>query len=271
MKPIAVLGAGPAGLLAAHAVGLAGHPVVIFSTGGKSRLGGAQFMHVPIPELTGSEPDATVRYMVHGNAHTYQHKGYGSGKQPSFVSFGNVHDGMEQKAWNLQRAYEALWMVFGDNVNETKVDRQWLLDNHEDFRLIINSVPRPIFCADPSHQFYSQQVIIDPHPPAWLEDMTVLYDGTNDHSWYRASSLWGHGGTEWGLQRYDTVPYDVPDAVAVRKPLEHSCKCSVTEPDNIIRVGRFGKWEKGVLVHDGFHTTIRQLHDRGLLNLEPKA
>lgn len=265
MKPIAVLGAGPAGLLAAHAVGLAGQPIVIFSVGGKSRLGGAQFLHSDIPELTPKEPDAVVTYVVKGSHFVYQQKAYGSGAQPSFVSFSNVKDGQQQPAWNLQKMYDELWRRFEPNINEVVVDAEWIQENHKEFALVISSVPRPSLCSNEQHRWTRQEIIIDPRPIG-LPDMTVYYDGTSDHSWYRSSNLWGCGGREWGTRAAMQLPYDQEGFVSASKPLDTNCNC-LGDINNLVRIGRYGRWEKGVLVHDGFERTIKQLHARKLLRL----
>jgi len=258
MKPVAILGAGPAGLLAAHAVGLAGQPIVVISQPTrdgtsplKSRLGGAQFLHKPIPELTNREPDTTVTYRVFGDEATYRQKVYGGSRVP-FTSFESVTDGMTQSAWNLIGVYDALWESFKESITVIKVDPDWLDKNLDRFRLVLSTVPLPLLCrsragiVDDVHAFPVQKVRI--HTEALkksLGDDTIYYDGTRDHAWYRMSRLFGVGGTEWS----DQVPKPPVPHLVAKKPIRTSCTCYEGQ---VVRLGRHGTWTKGVLTHDAF-------------------
>lgn len=267
MKPVAILGSGPASLLAAYAVGLSGKPIAIFSQGQKSVIGGAQFLHMAIPELTSAEPDATITYEVHGDEAIYRQKVYGMMPVP-FTSFGGVQDGMTQPAWHMQGAYERLWMEFKDSMNDAQVSPAWVDENAGNFQAIISGIPRPALCRSmhgegaQRHDFLSQKIRIADHCILdGLKDNTVRYEGTRDFSWYRCSKLFGHGGTEWT----DTM-HPPMETVEVTKPIRALCDCF----PEIIRVGRYGKWAKGVLIHDGFTTSLRELNERGIINIGPK-
>ena len=52
----------------------------------------------------------------------------------------------------------------------------------------------------------------------------------------------------------------------MRKPIATNCDCF----PNVIRAGRFGTWKKGVLTHDAMFNTLRELNERGVVNLGPK-
>lgn len=146
---IAVLGCGPAGLMAAYAAAMAGNPVVIFSNPEKSKLGGAQFLHKPIPGINNvEEPDAVITYRLRGDAATYQRKVYGDDSVP-FVSFSGLENGQKQDAWNLIETYDKLWAMLGDqSLTPKKITPEFvqqLLDS-KDFSTVFSTVPLPAIC-----------------------------------------------------------------------------------------------------------------------------
>lgn len=271
MKPVAILGCGPAGLMAAHAAAMKGHPVAIFSKpdsdgkAAKSRLGGAQFLHRPIPLINNEEePDAMITYLCRGDAATYRQKVYGDDPTIPFVSMENVRDGMVQPAWNLQATYDALWEhLSGGAVNPASIGPAWvqaMVDANE-FETIISTVPLPSICLvhngfEPGGcSFYTQKITIAPEciDPG-LPDNTVLYNGDLGRSWYRASRLFGVGSTEWS----DLATRPPADGlVKASKPIRTTCKC--WEGD-VLRMGRNGTWTKGVLTHDAFFGVADALH-----------
>lgn len=261
MQVIAVLGCGPAGLMAAQAASLISDlPIAIFSDRAEpSRLGGAQFLHRPISEMNGPEPDTTITYRVRGDEETYRRKVYGEESVP-FTSFKNVKDGDLQPAWNLQQTYEKLWNKFGSNVekNVGKIDASWF-ETMGEFAHVFSSIPLPAICSARAglipayHHFHSQQINVCTRPFATdIEPDSIVYDGTMDHRWYRASRIFETHGTEWSTL---TPPPPVGDMVKDTKPIATTCDC---HPE-VVRVGRRGTWTKGVLTHDAFLTAARTL------------
>lgn len=249
---VAVLGSGPAGLIAAHTATLKGAAVMIFSAPGASgkpepsKLGGAQFLHQPIPMINQDEPDAVITYRTEGEPEGYHMKVYGGDPAVPFVSMSNVEDGATQHAWNLQRTYQKLWDLHAEYILPETVTAGWLqgmLDRHT-FNMVISSVPAPVLC-DNEHTFrmtrshIANECILDSLP-----NNTIMYSGDKDRSWHRCSRLFGVGGTEWPETfRQQHLPIDT---MTVRKPLKTNCNCF---PD-VVRVGRFGTWQKGILVND---------------------
>lgn len=261
--------------MAAHAAALCGQPVVILSYPKKSQLGGAQFLHEPIPELTDDEPDIMITYRRHGNPLQYQAKAYGMGPQPRFVSFDGVRDRMQQPGWNLRAMYDRLWEMYGGQITEREISAQTLPGILEDslFSVVVSSIPLRSLCRTPEettpggHRFTRQTVVIkNGLCHGGHEENTIWYDGTRNVSWYRASNLWGVKATEWGISMASQVPYSMDDAVTVQKPVMAVCTCWETEK-NFVRVGRFGRWTKGVLAHDGFRTAVMAMHERGMLEM----
>lgn len=250
MKPVAILGCGPAGLMAAHAVAMRGKPVAVFSIPQKSRLGGAQFLHEPIPGINDVTPDIIVNYKVEGDPQTYEQKVYSDTLTVPFVSMSDKFDGQTQQAWNLLATYDKLWSIFGESVNDVRVTPEWIEENADEFDLMVSTVPLPSLCRA-NHHFTTQQVTIANQCfDETLADNTVFYNGTRDRSWYRCAKLFGIGSTEWGAGV--NPPYDT---VKANKPIRSNCDCW----PNILKAGRFGTWKKGVLTHQAFTSTFEAL------------
>lgn len=264
-KPVAVLGCGPAGLLAAHAVALRGQPIAIFSRAMPSQVGGAQFLHKPIPLITDEDPEAVVTFSVEGDVHEYRNKVYGDPMTDRdavavpFVSMENVP--AEQPAWSMKGAYERLWDMYGNAVNDTMVGPQWLEDNMDDFSMVVSTVPLPALCAaragliHEAHYFTTQTIGITLGQHDHLPDNHVVYDGTKDRAWYRASKLFGESSAEYGRRG---VP---PGAtvISLAKPIGHTCTCWRDMEGVLLMAGRMGKWRKGVLAHQAFEDTWEAL------------
>lgn len=255
----AILGSGPAGLMAAHAAALLGQPIVILSnTSEPSRLGGAQFLHKPIPEINDHNvPDRMITYRVRGDEGTYRRKVYGDG-HVSFTSFANVRDGERQPAWNLIETYEKLWDMFSPHINIFSLSSEWADEAVKEFSNILSTVPAPALCRrlhDPDaagHGFTSQRIIVDTSGEFARDvpDDTIIYDGTEDCTWYRSSRLFGVTGTEWSAH---TPAPPLPDLITDSKPIATNCSCY----PEITRLGRRGTWTKGVLTHDAFYEAAK--------------
>lgn len=251
---VAVLGCGPAGLMAAHAAKVCGGRVDIYSRRRKSELYGCQYLHAPIPGMTDVAP-VIVRYMVHGDIDSYQAKVYGDtwdGKVSPEDLVG------EHDAWDIRRTYDNLWREYGGYVHGTELSAGWLGNFMEvdarKYDIIISSVPRSVLCAG-DHRFDYQSVLaLGDAPergvfvPDRLPDNTVLCNGLDIPSWYRASKVFGYATLEW------PIGATLPDALVklepsrVGKPLSHNCDCW----PELMHVGRYGRWEKGVLSHTAF-------------------
>jgi len=268
MKPYAVLGVGPAGLMAAHALAMSGKPVSLFSKPdasgniAKSRLGGAQFLHDPIPGIhNDEEPDTIITYYCVGDADGYRRKVYGSDPSIPFVSMEGRYTGQEQNAWNLIGTYDALWdLLEPHRANAIDVSPQWLdlaLQN-DWFDGIISTVPAMALCRahagmlNEQHEFVSQRIQIANECMASVDNHdSVVYNGDSDYSWYRASHLFGVGSTEYGQDA--TTPLQTFE---VAKPISTNCRCY---DNQVMRTGRYGTWTKGVLSHQAFTDTIKMV------------
>jgi len=101
-------------------------------------------------------------------------------------------------------------------------------------------------CRDPRHDFKNQPVWINDEVPYEVEvrDDMIVYNGRTDEHWYRASRIAGKEAIE------TTKPMD--GWRYGHKPLSTNCNCQDHLGEKFASVGRFGKWEKGVLSHTAF-------------------
>lgn len=263
-KKVAILGCGPAGLLAAHAANMAGADINIFSIKRKSEMFGAQYLHDDIPGIVLSNP-VTVRYKLLGSASAYRTKVYG----PSWTGSVSPEDlEKEHKAWDIREAYTWLWHRYSDAIINGHVDPK--INDGYNFRqliasqdLVVNTIPRQQMCAFPwKHKFRSQRVwavgdapergVFCPVPVA--EDNLVVCNGMPDVSWYRASRIYGYKTAEWSEADHKKKP-PFEGLAEVQKPLWTDCGCW----PEVLNVGRYGKWEKGVLSHSAFYEVFERL------------
>lgn len=258
-----ILGCGPAGLLAAHAVSFADfmEPPVIISVATKSALHGCQYLHRPIPGLTADT--VTVNYTLDGTAEDYAAKQYGTAIPAREVSAATLLG--EHPAWDLRSTYSQLWDRYSPGIVDHSIDAEELPDiiRHYGANLVINSMPRYVLCREPDeHQFavVTSWAMGDApgvqEVPVPVPDNTVLCNGTRDVGWYRASNVFGHRTVEWpGHLR--KPPID--GVVQFSKPLRTNCTCS----PEVMHVGRYGRWAKNVLSHHAFEAVSGRLRVLG--------
>lgn len=249
---IVVLGCGPSGLMAVHAAVKEGHDVLIFSKARKSEMYGAQYLHRHIPGLPGEAH--MINYEMRGTADQYRNKVYGSDYRGT-VSPEELEG--HHMGWDIRAAYDELWAVYGPYVQDQTFDRQLL--NHllttepliKEADLVISSLPANLLCMNDEHSFLGEEIYaIGDAPergissPISAPPFTVVCNGEPDVSWYRTSNVFGFSTTEWPGKRKPPV-----EGVAkVVKPLKTTCTCH----PNVVRVGRYGQWKKGVLADSAF-------------------
>lgn len=254
---VAILGCGPAGLMAAHAAVIEGHEVDIISKRRKSEMFGAQYLHKPIPSLPEVSSGIVVYRLEEGTHEEYRHKVYGHefGGEVSTQQFGEPHD-----AWDIRATYGFLWDLYFDRIKPAEWDRfntqvltERIVVNYD---MVISSLPRPLLCYQPlSHKFASKSIwAVGDAPergifvPFRVANMSVICSASREVGWYRASNIFGYGTVEWSRSKKPPVA-GVSEVV---KPLATDCNCW----PKIKHVGRYGKWQKGVLSHSAYFDTL---------------
>lgn len=254
---VLILGCGPAGLISAQAAWREFRAEVqIISLPRKSQLYGCQYLHA---EIAGVEaPSAMVNYSVHGTAEQYRKKVYGSLRLPAAVS-PQLFEG-SAPAWDIRYAYDSLWNMFYDNIESGEITPHNIIDVLSQYNpdAAISSIPLQNICQEGErHSFSSVPVYAMGDGPGQtvpvnVAENTVLCNGTDETGWYRAANVFGYKTVEWpGSLR--KVP--IKGVVKVNKPLGTDCNCL----QGILRVGRHGMWQKGVLAHQAYNATARYL------------
>lgn len=264
MSRVAVLGIGPSGLAAAWAALRAGYDVTFYSqTIDKSTLFGCQYLHQPIPLPPSYKIQQTrVEYKISGTPEEYRAKVYGAAWDGTVSpeDLAGEHD-----AWDIRATYDALFDIVRkrrqvDIVAPVTITHGWLMTHVKElssYAHVISTIPAIALCENPAmlpkqtgHLFRSHEIKAA-GSPVYAPDLddVVRCDGTPFESWYRKATVFGHTTVEW-----PRTTRNIPEkyrAVKVRKPLSNECDC---HPE-IIRMGRYGAWTKGVLVHDVYNQT----------------
>lgn len=252
MSEIAVLGCGPAGLFAAHAVALAGHTPVIFSRKEKSKFAGAILLHDRVEELDLSViPDLEVHILKYGTAEGYAQKVYGDSSAPTSW---NEYSGVI-RGWDLREAYDELWETYEGLVKELDITYDLLGSILNNYQMTFSSVPADKICANDAHKFTSKLVYLqhglDQFNETRGEDNLIYYNGASyGFEWYRYSQIAGHVCWEFTSEPPDSPDMAGYELTRIRKPLDTDCDCWTSY--RFRRVGRFGEWKKGVLTHDAY-------------------
>ena len=243
---IAVLGCGPAGLMAAHAVVMSGHEPMIFSKKVPSSIGGAQYLHKPIPKITRERPDGQVNFIKYGTEQGYAKKVYDD--PYAHTSWYDYDEGHHQ-IWNLRSAYDKLWKRYEPIIVDIKLDYEVTRSLLRAFPRVMSTVPLVHLCGK-DHRFDFQDVWIVYSQAKEGGENRIVYDGTEDFPWYRWSYIFGWRGIEYSKPCKEAV-----NAVHIRKPLLSPCDC---HPE-ILKLGRYGAWQKGILTHHAYEGAMDAL------------
>lgn len=245
--------------MAAHAAAITNNDVVIVSKKRKSYMRGAQYLHMPIPMH--SRNPFVVKYMLEGTADGYRNKVYGPDPRIQVSPESLVG---EHFAWDIREAYDGLWRAYNSyiqdtEINPTNLEHAITLLSPD---LVISSIPAPAICKNPNHLFHQQNVWATEmcrYGETTGEDNIVVCSGRPDDPWYRTSRIHGWENTEYSDG--SEPPLSADKIHSVVKPISHNCDCW---PD-IVRVGRYGTWTKGILSHSAFYDTARLLESKVLV------
>ena len=266
---VLVLGCGPAGLLAAHAASYAeGAQVILVSSKRRSTLYGCQYLHQPIPGLKLNRTE--VDYRITGEIADYETKVYGAPGAGGPVS-PSLFSG-RYPAWDIRQAYDLLWSTYESRILDIQLAPEIIRPMIEYYEadLVISSVPLPVLCQNPQEHAFSEvscwamgdAPALGQSVPVPCPEDTVICDSTRDTGYYRVARVFGHSTVEWPGHRQRPP---VAGVVKFSKPLATTCVCFLgigDTPDQrpvVQRVGRFGRWQKGVLAHEAFNDTVKAL------------
>lgn len=256
---VAVLGVGPSGVFAALALKDAGVQDVTLMARKlqRSAMHGAQYLHEPIPGTIGAmTPGEQVSYNLLGTSEGYRTRVYD----------GTLPDGMAVSAdslvgtascWDIRAAYQEAWHDTTGSCEfvEHNATPSSIVALAGQYDLVLSTVPAPSLCKR-GCTFASQEIWAAGEAPEIgirlsynCDGMSVFCNGLSAKdgpSWYRISNMYNRKTVEWPGGA-DKPP--IPSAARVHKPLFNNCMCL---PPNVIRIGRYGAWQKGILAHHAY-------------------
>jgi len=253
-----VLGCGPAGLFAAHAAVEARTPFRIYSRSRQSQIFGAQYLHAPIPGISGPANRFAVTYLLLGTIADYRAKVYGPGS--TAITSPEKLLG-QHPAWDIRQAYQEAWDRYSRFIEDMEfksaIGIEALRQNAPRRTLVVSSLPAPLLCLRPDiHRFESARIWasgdapdLGYYCPVTVNTNEVVCNGEASPRWYRASNINGWRSVEWpaGVK----PPYEHVSEIS--KPTWTNCDCL----PGILRVGRYGTWTKGELSHQAY-TKVRE-------------
>jgi hypothetical protein len=265
MRTVAILGCGPAGRLAAHACALAGVDFVVLSRKEPSRLYGAQFLDLPIPNI--AAPTQTIHITLNGTLNGYRKKVYGS----DYVGPVSPEEFVGQRTvTDIRTVYRVLWELYSGNIKDIEFDRNNYRQLAESLVAedvdVFSSIPMESVCVNPKHSFEAQLIYaigdapdLDVRCPIRVPPGHFVYSGQDWTGWYRAANVFEHCTVEWPARKGMKKP-PLSNIAAVRKPLSTNCTCY----PNVHRIGRYGEWKKGVVVRNAFDKMSDFLSQQGV-------
>lgn len=254
--------------MAAHAATRLGARVDIHSKRRKSELYGAQYLHQPIPGMTDRAP-VTITYDLRGGMDDYRHKVYGPDYdgEVSPEDYIGEHDG-----WDIRSTYNNLWERYGDLVWGTGLSADYMANimfcESERWDLIVSSIPKKALCAKPDEHTFNAQIIWAlgdaPERGRFVSEVlgdpinnnNVVCNGLRHPAWYRRSRVFGYETVEWPWEAPMVTNIGQYSPSQVTKPLDNNCDCW---PD-VLHVGRYGRWQKGVLSHTAYQDVFDRLN-----------
>jgi hypothetical protein len=254
----AVLGCGPAGLFATHALTQAGINTMVYSVRRKSEVFGAQSLHKNIPGLTETRPDFTIKYTMSGTVEQYLSKVYGP-ELPDGVDAETYVFGGEFPLWDIRAAYTKAWALYFDSIVDTKLDAELINRVAEAYDIVYSTIPAVTLCSKPKeHSFLVQDVwaVGDAPERGVFAPMRwplneIHYEAETAPSWYRIANINGYVTIEWP----ESVRPPVEDVARVSKPIRTNCDCM----PGIKRVGRYGAWDRHQKAHDAYWTVREEM------------
>lgn len=244
MKVI-VIGAGPAGLAAAHAaVGLQAE-VTILAPARMTPQDGPLLLQRPIPGINTDHPDGTVhQYVIGGSILQYRYKLYGD------INIRINGDILvpQYHAWQHRETYEKLWHMYSGMITDYVLTPKEMRNIHRDADLVVSTANAYKMCTV-GHHFLFKEVGVTPefsYPDQ--PDNTIIFNAAPSPAWVRSSRVFGVPVTEWAVGSEHGMP---TNARIIQKPISTDCDCY----PQILRTGRFGAWKNEVWIDTAYWDT----------------
>ncbi len=256
---IAILGAGPSGMMAAHAASECGNYVDIFDAdpNKSKRNAGVFFLHdscnLPLTptsiqqRLLGAEGQSDESV-----ASAYGHKVYGVPSVKSSVL--QVRSHLWVMGFNSGEAINMLWDLYGNQVQNKAIqglnDIGGLLREYDK---VISTIPLHHIYSGLDYESATLWVKSGQAPE---DESWILYNINENCDWYRCSAIWGTFTMEYGaghipIRRDGYNYFEVTKVVGRRNIPAHS--------ERLLFTGRYGAWDKTILTHTVYDRVLEWL------------
>lgn len=263
MSIVTVIGAGPSGLMCAHAATQFGYDIRILDKNPdrSRRNSGVYYLHSDCDLLL---DEITIKQTVLGAkgktreeiATQYGIKVYG--EEVPKVSILEALDTPVIKGYNAGQAIDRLWDLYGHNVIEREIaglDDLYELKNDVRVAYVISTIPIQTFFPTLNFPYKKAWMKVGKSP---LNESFIFYNLNKYVDWYRCSALLGTFVQEFG--------HDVP----MRQCEDHEAREVIKvidgdrppEIDRVLFVGRFGSWNKRSLTHSVYYETLEWLKSK---------
>lgn len=261
MTSIAILGAGPIGMITAWAAERNGHEPIIFAASREpSPVNIDSFLQQPIPGIhdESANPDTVVSYRSVGEADGYALKCYGRENAP--VSWNQVVWG-KQPAWWLSDVYLDLYRRYSDQIFLENIDGLKASDISNYYPMTMSTLSARVTCWDLNHSFthVRTQIIRGQVPADSPHANEIVYSGNEKDDWYRRTKLRGWYTKEFAGDAMATHG-DGEALLDGIKVISTTCDCN----PGVRRVGRWAQYTRGILNHHAFVQATAFLATEGL-------
>lgn len=242
-------------MMIAHAAEQMGCTFQMVAPKRKSHISGAQYLHSDVGIRVEGISPTKLHYVRRGDERVYQRKVYPHGlpadKRTSWSKFPG-----EVEAWPLRAIYDHLWNRYESLIEDAALTMAQLavIADHED-TLVFNTAPLNTMGVQKG-LWHERVWIVD--EICFAEPETIVYNGLMHTDWYRSSNLWGHMSTELPDRAYPPAWTNSFRVLHVTKPLYTTYEA----PPGVILSGRYGRWEKGVLVDESYFQALDAIKAR---------
>ena len=246
---VAVLGAGPSGMVAAHASAQCGAYIDIFDANPdrSRRNSGVYFLHASCDLLLDK---IIIKQTILGAkllddeelGRVYSRKVYGD-SDVAGVSILDAKTRNEFVGFNAGQAVDRLWDLYGRRVQcKTINNLEDVLSLLDKYDKVISTIPAYVLYPDLSYPMVKTHVKVGTSP----DNEAFIFYNVNDHTpWYRCSALFGVFVQEYEYgylpERAGKYQYRM-----VRKVIGNGIESGVQD---LLLAGRYGEWKKSVLTH----------------------
>lgn len=256
---IAVLGCGPSGLMAAHAIARNGHIPKIYSKKIPTQVTKNMYLQRFLPGLDMMLGRDEIMYDRRGYKEGYASKVYGS--RTAKCSWDDLSFGIKPM-WSLGPVYAELWMLYEDHITDVKLEEEDVVEVCQRHPIVFSTLPAPSLCTN-GHKFEEVKISIAEFKTIHVDKRNrMVYSGRSQDKWHRFSLINGITAFEYTISE-EELRARSPIALNIKKgvkPVGNNCDCW----PELTRVGRWAQWCRGILNHHPYEQVTGILASHGL-------